>query len=127
MVRSYLDENIAVELREILNQLSHDAAHSYDLGNRSISDPEHLLAAAETERILVTYNRRDFEPLHQFWTALNSWGILSQSHAGILAPLGEISIDIWSGLVHDFVSRRQDLRNQMWVWWRQRGEWRQLR
>jgi hypothetical protein len=126
MAHFYLDENIPVDLAAVLTRFSHDVVHAYDWGNLSISDPQHLSIAADAGRILITYNRRDFEVLHQFWTALNAWGILERSHAGILAPWGQVTPDLWANLVHDFVSQGQSLNNQMWVWWRQQGDWRQF-
>ncbi|MBI3465713.1 MAG: DUF5615 family PIN-like protein [Planctomycetes bacterium] len=42
------------------------------------SDPEQLEFAAQEGRALVTYNIRDFVPLHGLWTAQG------RSHAGII-------------------------------------------
>jgi hypothetical protein len=44
----------------ILAHYNHEVVHVVESGNRSLSDPEHLLVVARSERILVTYNRRDF-------------------------------------------------------------------
>ena len=123
MARFYLDENISRNVESALAQNAHDVVHSVDLGNRSRPDPEHLQAAAESARILVTFNRRDFRVLHQFWTALNAWGTLDRRHAGILTSWGDISDEPWAALVHDFVSQRRNLNNEMWEWRPQQQEW----
>ena len=123
MARFYLDEDISRDVARILVQHAHDVAHAIDLGNRSMSDPAHLRFAAETGRVLITFNRRDFRNAHQLWVALNAWGNLDLNHAGILTPWGQISNVQWAYLVHAFVSRVQNLDNQMWEWRRQQQEW----
>ena len=123
MARFYPDEDISRNVEDALAQNTHDVVHSVDLGNRSKPDPEHLPAAAESGRILVTFNRRDFRVLHQFWTALNAWGKLDQRHAGILTSWGDISDEPWAALVHAFVIQRGNLYNEMWEWRPQQQEW----
>lgn len=123
MARFYLDENISREVESTLSQNAHDVVHAVDMGNQSKSDPEHLLVAARDDRILVTFNRRDFRVLHQFWTALNVWGRLDQRHAGILTSWGDIPDEPWADLVHAFVSQGRNLNNQMWEWRRQQQRW----
>ena len=126
MARFYLDEDIPPDVVPILVHYNQEVVHVVESGNRSLSDPEHLLIAARSERILVTYNRRDFRQLHQFWTALNVWGNLGQRHAGILTCWGQVPKIQWAILVHDFVSRGSNLDNQMWEWKRQQQEWEQF-
>ena len=123
MARFYLDENIPREVQLILSRYAHDVVHAYDLGDRSVPDPEHLQVAARDNRILVTYNRRDFRLLHQFWTALNAWGNLDQRHAGLLTSWGDIPDEPWANLVHNFVSQDPDLDNHMWEWLPQQQKW----
>ena len=123
MARFYLDENISRDAELFLAQYGHDALHCVDAGNKDQTDPQHLQAAARDGRILVTFNWRDFRLLHQFWTALNSWGNLPLPHAGILTALGEIDGVRCANLVHTIVSERQNLDNQMWEWRQQQGDW----
>ena len=123
MARFYLDENLSRDAESLLAQYGHDALHCVDAGNKGKSDPEHLQVAAVAGRILVTFNWRDFRLLHQFWTALNTWGNIGQPHAGILTSLGEIDDIQWANLVHVFASEKQTLTNQMWEWRRQQGDW----
>ena len=123
MARFYLDEDVPRPVGDMLAQRGHDVVHTYDVGNKSLPDPQQLLFAANTGRILVTFNRRDFAVLHQFWTALNAWGQLDQHHAGISASWGQVPTVQWANLVHDFVGQRQSLDNQMWTWQRQQQQW----
>ena len=119
----YLDENVSRDAEILLSRYGHDALHCVDAGNRGRPDPDHLQAAAKDGRILVTFNWRDFQLLHQFWTALNTWGNLAQPHAGILTSLGEIDDIRWANLVHAFVTQRPVLNNRMWEWRPQQERW----
>ena len=124
MARFYLDENVPRQVGQLLSQEGHDSVHAYDLGNRQTPDPEHLLVAANPGRVLVTFNRKDFGLLHQFWTALNIWGNLTHHHAGILSSWGQIPDGQWAALIHSFISPEPALDNQMWEWQRQQQRWR---
>ena len=66
MASFYLDEDIPPGVGAMLAQNGHDVVRAAEAGNRSLPDPEHLLAAAESRRILVTFNRRDFRELHRY-------------------------------------------------------------
>jgi hypothetical protein len=112
MAQFYLDEDVSPQVGQLLAAQGHDYVHARDLGNRGMPDPQHLLVAANAGRVLVTFNRRDFGPLHQFWTALNIWGTLDRRHAGILSSWGQIPIGEWAGLNHDFMSPEPALDNQ---------------
>lgn len=123
MARFYLDEDIPREVGRILTQRSHDVVHVFDLGGRSMIDPEHLLAAARAGRILVTFNRSDFRQLHQLWITLNVWGNSHQPHAGILTSWGQVPANDWAELIHNFVDQTGSLDDRMWEWKRQQLVW----
>ena len=101
MARIYLDEDISRDTKRILDRQGHDVIHALDVGHISVPDPEHLKYAAETGRVLVTFNRRDFREAHQIWVALNIWTNLNSDHAGILTPWGQIANVQWANLVHE--------------------------
>lgn len=124
MARFYLDEDIPPQVGQLLAQQGHDFVHANDLGNRGVPDPQHLLLAAAEDRVLVTFNRRDFGPLHNFWTALNIWGVMRQPHSGILSSWGQIPATEWAGIIHQFVGADAAMDNQMWEWHRQQQRWR---
>ena len=71
MARFYLDKDVSPQVGRLLAQHGHDSVHTYELGNQRTPDPEHLLVAANAGRVLVTFNRGESGPLHQFSTALN--------------------------------------------------------
>lgn len=124
MALLYLDENISPTTQRMLTQNGHDVVHAYDLGNRAISDAEHLWVAAEAGRILITFNRHDFRDLHRLWTALNIWGSLDQKHAGILTSWGDVDEVPWAITVNAFVSEQQNIDSQMWEWRPRQEDWR---
>ena len=119
MARFYLDEDTPVAVRTLLAGHGHDVVHAYDLGRRNIPDTEHLLYAAQHGQILITFNRLDFRELHRVWTALNTWSIISQHHAGILTSWGQIPALQWADLVHGLFGQDRNLDNQMLEWRRQ--------
>ena len=79
MAPLYLDENLADNA--IARQLQaagfsiHTPQHS---GTLTFDDPPTLEAATRLGAVVVTYNRRHFEPMHHDWMAS------AREHAGIL-------------------------------------------
>ena len=124
MARFYLDEHIHRDVGEMLTQYGHDAVHAYYVGHHSTPDTDHLLFAADSGRILVTLNRKDFEALHRLWIALNTWVGMDREHAGILTTWGQISPAEWAGPMHFFLGQRPRMNNQMWEWNRQQRSWK---
>ena len=124
MARLYLDEQSRVELKDLLAGYGHDVLHTYDVGNREAPDSRQLLFAAETGRIIVTLDREDFEELHRWWLALNEWGIMRRSHAGILTTWGDIDVTEWAGLINSLLERMPEMGNQMYRYNRQLRRWR---
>ena len=75
-----LDEDISFRVAEGLRQRSIDAVSVQEIGRgrRGLSDADQLRFATESARVLVTYNRADFQALDA------SWRMHDQLHAGIL-------------------------------------------
>jgi predicted nuclease of predicted toxin-antitoxin system len=75
-----LDEDISYRVAEGLRQRGIDAVSVYELGraNRSVSDLDQLSFATQAGRVMVTYNRADFQAIDA------SWRTRGQLHAGIL-------------------------------------------
>ena len=75
----YLNENISHKLVAIpLRELGYDVISSHETGMDELDDYSQLAFAACRRRILVTFNRDDFERLHE--QMIRS----KQSHFGIL-------------------------------------------
>jgi len=75
-----LDEDISYRVAEGLRQRRVDAVSVHEVGraNRRVSDAEQLDFAAQEGRVLVTYNRADFQALDA------AWRTQERRHAGIL-------------------------------------------
>ena len=123
MALIYLDEDVSRECGEIMFGHGHNVVRAREIGHHSMPDTDHLRYAAESGRILVTYNRSDYEALHRLWLALNSWGVMARSHSGILTTWGQIPAVTWANLVNDFLAQNSITENLMWRWRRQQQEW----
>lgn len=75
-----LDEDMSYRVAEGLRQRGVDAISVHEVGraNRQVSDAEQLEFAAQQGRVLVTYNRADYQALDGIWRAQG------RVHAGIL-------------------------------------------
>jgi len=66
-VKLYLDEDISPRVAQALRQQGRDAISSHEVGNDGLPDEAQLHYAAQHERHLVTYNRRDYLILADRW------------------------------------------------------------
>lgn len=67
MARLYANENFPVEVVAHLRTLGHDVLTTHEAGrsNQGIEDDAVLRFAIETDRCVITINRRDFMRLHR--------------------------------------------------------------
>jgi predicted nuclease of predicted toxin-antitoxin system len=77
-VRLYFDRHIMKRLAADLRSCSYDVLTTEEAGKDTASDEEQLAFATAEGRALLTFNIRDFAPLHEQWQAAG------QSHAGII-------------------------------------------
>ena len=77
-VRLYLDRHIVRRLATDLRGRGFDVMRTEEAGNDTASDEEQLAFAAADNRAIVTFNIRDFAPLHQ------KWQMNGQPHAGVI-------------------------------------------
>jgi predicted nuclease of predicted toxin-antitoxin system len=77
-LRFLLDEDMSPRVAAGLRQEGIDAVSVHDLGRTGLSDDDQLAFAAEHDRVLVTYNRADFQALDSHWREQ------TRQHAGIL-------------------------------------------
>lgn len=76
--RLLLDEHIWIELVTRLTQHGYDVTHIVSLGKRGLDDSSILELAAREDRVVLTFNSRDFMSL-----ALQ-WFEVGKDHAGIV-------------------------------------------
>jgi len=77
-VRLYLDRHIMTRLSVDLRGRGIDVLTTEECEMDTASDEEQLAFAAVEQRAILTFNIRDFAPLHQ------QWQDLARSHAGII-------------------------------------------
>ena len=74
----YLDRHIMNRLAIDLRGRGFDVLTTEQAGNDTASDEEQLVFATAQSRSILTYNIRDFAPLHEQWQAV------ARPHAGII-------------------------------------------
>lgn len=79
-LRFLLDEDVSHRVAQGLRQRGIDAVsvHEIGRGNRRLPDEEQLIYAAKDGRVLVTYNRSDYQVPDA------AWRVRGETHAGIL-------------------------------------------
>lgn len=77
-VRLYLDRHIIARLAVDLRGRGFDVLRTEEAGNDTAADEEQLVFATRQSRTLLTFNIRDFAPLHEDWQAAG------RPHAGIV-------------------------------------------
>lgn len=74
----YLNEHLSPRLAAALRKRGRDVIASLEVGMEHKDDDEHLARATAEERAVVSFNSRDFEPLHQDYVSAGKehWGII---------------------------------------------------
>ena len=77
----FIDECVHFKLAEALRSVGWDAVHVAEIDRRRESDESQLAFATSVGRAVITYNARDYSPMHYRWQGLG------KEHAGlILSP-----------------------------------------
>jgi predicted nuclease of predicted toxin-antitoxin system len=102
-----LDEDNSHRVAEGLRQRGIDAISVHEIGRsrRGLSDEDQLAFATQQGRVLITYNRADYQLLD--WT----WRLERRSHAGILwAAERSIPRRAFGDLIRaiEYVARQRD-------------------
>jgi predicted nuclease of predicted toxin-antitoxin system len=77
-VRLYFDRHIMIRLAIDLRGHGYDVLTTEEAGKDTVSDEEQLAFATAENRAILTFNIRDFAPLHEAWQAAQ------RPHAGII-------------------------------------------
>jgi predicted nuclease of predicted toxin-antitoxin system len=77
-VRLYFDRHIMTRLAVDLRGRGYDVLTTEEAGKDTASDEEQLVFATAENRAILTFNIRDFAPLHELWQAAG------RPHAGII-------------------------------------------
>jgi predicted nuclease of predicted toxin-antitoxin system len=77
-LRLYFDRHIMARLAVDLRGRGYDVLTTEEAGKDTASDEEQLLFATAEKRAILTFNIRDFAPLHE------AWQTAARPHAGII-------------------------------------------
>ena len=77
-IRLYFDRHIMTRLAVDLRGRGYDVLTTEEAGKDTASDEEQLAFATGENRAILTFNIRDFAPLHEGWQAAQ------RAHAGII-------------------------------------------
>jgi hypothetical protein len=103
----YADEDFFFPVVEMLRRLGHDVLTASEDGHSAADDPIILARAHTLGRVVLTFNRWDFERLHR--QGLPHSGILSATqdhdHAALAARIDAKLVGLSSGRWHLRVNR----------------------
>jgi predicted nuclease of predicted toxin-antitoxin system len=105
MARLYANENFPVDVVRELRALGHDILTTHEVGksNQGIEDEAVLRYAIDSDRCLITINRRDFIRLH----------LAVPVHSGIIVCTENRDYAAFARRIHDAISQVPVLANQL--------------
>ncbi len=123
MATLYLDEDLA-NFVQPLQDGGHQVELARDVGPGR-SDAWHLTTASKRQRILITFDLRDYQYLHRLWTSLRIFGLNSRKHFGILTATGQLEPNAWVPAIDSLLRTDQPTAERMWIWSPSRERWRE--
>lgn len=101
-IRLYLDRHIIKRLAVDLRGQGFNVLTTEEAGKDTATDEEQLAVATADDRTILTFNIRDFAPLHQHWQGVG------RSHGGII-----VSRQLGSREYGQLLQRMQRLLNRL--------------
>ena len=104
-MKLYADEQYPYPVVKCLRDLGHDVLTVQEAGkaNQRIPDDEVLAFATETDRAVITQNRKDFIQLHR----------MNPNHAGIIACTEDRDWDSLAQRIHAAVVEAESLQGKL--------------
>lgn len=118
-IRLHIDHDVPLAIADWLSALQYNGVPKYDvetaasLGMTAALDYEHLLAAAQNARVLITRNWRDYYLLHGAWVRWMTILGAGQAHAGILVLSHRASVRQASRTLDAFLSNGNPSANEL--------------
>lgn len=123
MASLYLDEDLT-NFEPGLRAAGHQVRLASDAGPGR-TDVWHLNRAAHDQRILITFNYRDYRYLHRLWTSVWSLGIFSRLHGGIISATRQLDADVWIPTIDRLLREDANVRGRMLTWHEAAQSWRE--
>lgn len=103
MARLYADEQFPRPVVEHLRSLNHDILTVQEAGYAGSSDPDVLVFASTSNRVLLTQNRRDFVRLHRF----------QPDHPGMVICSEDLNFTRLAEQIHQAISTEESLQGKL--------------
>lgn len=105
MVRIYTNENIPKELADKLRELGYDVLTVKEAGyaNKRIPDIDVLKFAISEQRLILTFNKRDFSNLHKKYP----------DHYGIILCTPDIDLEDLALRIHNSLREIQIIKGKL--------------
>jgi hypothetical protein len=122
-----LDEQVG-DFNDALSRDGHDVLVTGFPPRAARTDAWHFREAANEGRVIVTLNRSDFLYLHQLWTSLRTFRLVTSHHAGILTAIQSAywTRDEWLGAIRVKLQQPDALIGRMAAWLRSSSDERWL-
>ena len=125
MALLYADEDLSRKFVDILDGRGHDVVYAVDTGATARTDAWHLQQASVQDRVLITFNERDFKYLHRLWTSLRIFELMTRQHAGILTATAQLEPSAWLPALEELLTTDPNLSGKMFIWSPTKAEWRE--
>ncbi len=118
-------EDLSREFVDLLAARGHDVVYAVDSATTGRTDAWHLQRASVEQRILITFNDRDYRFLHRLLTTLWVFQAFRGRHAGIVTATAQVEPSVWLPALDELLVGEQELTGRMIVWHPSRREWRE--
>jgi hypothetical protein len=124
-MKVYLDEDVG-GFTQHLAAAGHDVLSVVASSERrGRTDAWHFMQALRDRRLLVTWNRPDFEYLHKLWTTLHTLEVVSDPHAGIVtvATAPGFTKEQWLPPLMERLAAAETMLGRLLRWVPGRNDW----
>lgn len=120
-VSYHFDEDVSLEIARLLQRSGRNVITYADLRMHGAPDYEHLIRAADADRVVVTNNRDDFVLLHGAWFRWSqAWGV-APHHSGILVLNHRLTPQQATQEIIALEGRNEPFEDHLYIWRSQAG------
>ncbi|MCC7103946.1 MAG: DUF5615 family PIN-like protein [Chloroflexi bacterium] len=124
MADFYFDSDVSLTVARMLSDAGHDVTTARDLRLQAAADDLHLLTAVQSNRTLVSHNRRDVVLLHDAWLRWpRAFGLALPPHSGVLVLDQTMPAGLFEAIENLLGTVSGQRRANELFWWRTHGGW----